>query len=48
MILAYNPTSDVAMALFLPSSDSDATAVAFDVNELLNIQDQTGVAYYRW
>lgn len=36
------------MALFLPSSDTDATAVAFDVNELLNIQDQTGVAYYRW
>jgi len=55
--LNYNPTSNVAMPLFTPSTTS-TTTVAFDENDLLNIQsyqDDTtspisfgAQAYYRW
>jgi len=54
----YNPTSNVVVPLFYPSADTDAQLLAFDENDLLNVQgyldDTTSpatagtVAYYRW
>jgi len=55
--LSYNPTSNIAVPLFTPSTTTE-TAVAFDEDDLLNIQgylDDTTApasfgtkAYYRW
>jgi len=52
--LEFNPTSNIALPMFTPSEYG--TSLAFDVNDLLNVQGSDGylptigttVAYYRW
>jgi len=54
LTLSFNPTSNIALPLFEPTAYG--TSLAFDVNDLLNIQGSDGylptsgttVAYYRW
>lgn len=46
LVLLPNFTSNVALPLFEPSNEG--TLVAFDSNEHLNIQTQSGTPFYNW